>query len=209
MTFEALETARVLLRAACGGPGARAVGRARGGAHRLERLRRGRPEGMLHRLAADQRRPPGATASRSRCSAATSGSSSPSAPARTSSNEVSFTGGYPFREGSTVTLDGRRRQLHPRPGPGRRRRMGLDRPRRRRARGGGDAPRRRPPSVTGTSARGTDDRGHLLAVGLHRRGRGRRGALPLRPPPRLALSARNRYVGRRAPRRAADPDDRL
>ena len=58
--------------------------RAGRGAHRLERLRRGRPQGVLHRLAADQPRPPGATARRSRCSAATSGCSSPSAPARTS-----------------------------------------------------------------------------------------------------------------------------
>ena len=55
---------------------------------------------------------------------------------------MSFTGGYPFRDGSTVELDVGSESFTLGPGQRRRRRMGLDRPVRRQPRGGGDAQRR-------------------------------------------------------------------
>ena len=105
------------------------------------------------------------------------------------------------RRAARSSLDGRLGQLHARARAGRRQRMGLDRP--------ADDSRvvaalRRGATakLTGTSSRGTDDRGHLLAHGLHRRRRGRRGPLPLR---RAAASGNLRpgvgYVGA-APRAA-------
>ena len=100
-------------------------------------------------------------------------------PGENVSNEVSFTGGYPFREGSTVTLADRRGQLLARAGSRGFGRVGLDRSGRRRPGGGGDAPRRQRDAHRHLVAR-HHHRGHLLALGLHRRGRGRGGALPLR-----------------------------
>ena len=42
-------------------------------------------------------------------------------------NEVSFTGGYPFRDGQHGDAYGRLQRVHADPRPGRRQRMGLDR----------------------------------------------------------------------------------
>ena len=178
-----------------GRSGLRAIGGTGGRPHRLERLRRERPEGVLHRLAADRARSPGATASRAEVQRGDIRLFVAFRPGENVSNEVSFTGGYPFREGSTVTLAVGSDSFTLGSGTRRLRRVGLDRPVRRRPRGRGDAPRR--PAAKRDRHLGArhHHRGHLLAVGLHRRGRGRRGALPLRR--RLAISAGNGYVGRR------------
>ena len=124
-------------------------------------------------------------------------------PGENVANEVSFTGGYPFREGSTVTPRRRRATASPSPPAA------------------GDAgewawtdpaddsqvvaalraaPRAK---LTGTSSRGTDTEDTFSLVGLHRRGRGRGGALPLR---RRAGDRRpSGYLGARAPLAARYP----
>ena len=118
-------------------------------------------------------------------------------PAEKVTNEVSFTGGYPFKPGSSVDAGGRLGQVHPGARAGRRRRVGLDRPLRRQPGGGGAAQ-----GLVGEAHRHLVarhlDRGHLLALGLHRRRRGRRRPLPLsRPRARgLAFSARRGYLNR-------------
>ena len=75
-------------------------------------------------------------------------------PGENVTNEVSFTGGYPFKDGSTVTPRRRLRHLHPYPRRRRRGRMGLDRPVRRQQGGGGRCAGATA-KLTGTSSRGT------------------------------------------------------
>ena len=103
MTAEALETGRVLSGDRLRGPRLRAIRRAGGGAYRLERLRRRQPKECY-------------IVSPPTSSAATRDGQPTEVqrgdirlfvafrPGENVSNEVSFTGGYPFREGSTVTL---------------------------------------------------------------------------------------------------------
>ena len=67
-------------------------------------------------------------------------------PGENVANEVSFTGGYPFREGSTVTLAVGADSFTLTPRQRRRRRVGLDRPGRRQQGGGGAEARRHAPS---------------------------------------------------------------
>ncbi len=100
-------------------------------------------------------------------------------PGENVSNEVSFTGGYPFRPGSTVTLDVGGTKFALGPGQGDAGEWAWTDP--------SDDSKAVAAMRKGSSAvltrhllaRDDDDR-HLLALGLHRRGRGRRGALPLR-----------------------------
>ena len=67
-------------------------------------------------------------------------------PGENVSNEVSFTGGYPFRDGSTVTLAIGSDSFTTGPGSRQLRRVGLDRPVRRRPRRRGDARAAPPPA---------------------------------------------------------------
>ena len=99
-------------------------------------------------------------------------------PAENVTNEVSFTGGYPFRDGSTVSLSVGTEKFTLGPGSGESQRMGLDRPVRRQPGGGRTAQGRERHALRHLGPRHRH-RGQLLALGLHRRGRGRRGALPL------------------------------
>ena len=115
-------------------------------------------------------------------------------PGENVTNEVSFTGGYPVPGRQHRQPRRRRRQLHPRPRGRRRRRVGLDRPGRRQPGGGGAAQARRQRQAHRHLGARHRHRGHLLALGLHRRGRGRRGALPLSAGG-LAIAGRNRYLG--------------
>ena len=117
-------------------------------------------------------------------------------PGENVSNEVSFTGGYPFREGSTVTLTVGADSFTLSPGSGDAGEWAWTDP-------ADDS------KVVAALRRGATakldrhlvarhrHRGHLLARGLHRRGRGRGGALPVGAPPVWPLPAGNRYVAAR------------
>ena len=141
-----------------------------------------------------RRRPrsPSATASRPRCSAATSGCSSPSVRARTSRTRSASPAAIRSSEGSTVSLAVGSDSFSLGPGPGRRRASGPG-PTRRTTAASVAALRRgvRRQADRDLLAR-HHDRGHLLALGLHRRRRGRGRALPLN---RLGDSGGMAYPG--------------
>ena len=188
-----------------GRSGLRAIGGAGGRPHRLERLRRQRSEGMLHRLAAEKT----STASRDGQAADVQRGDIrlfvgvPPRRERLERGELHRRLSVPGRQRGDD--GGRRGQVQPRPRRGRLRRVGLDRslgrlPRRRGDAARGDAP------VTGNSARGTTTEDTFSLEGIHRRGRGRRGALPLTGGAHLAPSG---DPGREWLCRAAPPRRRL
>ena len=99
-------------------------------------------------------------------------------PGENVANEVSFTGGYPFREGSTVTLAVGADSFTLSPGSGDAGEWAWTDPADDGRVVAALQARRHRQAHRHLVARHRH-RGHLLARGLHRRGRGRGGALPL------------------------------
>ena len=118
-------------------------------------------------------------------------------------NEISFTGGYPFQDGSTVKMEIGSESFELNIGAGEANDWAWPASPAEDARlvaamkrGAERHPHRR-------LAAGHDDGRHLLADGLYRRDRRRRGALPVAPPPRAGESGRGGYLsGVRRLRRA-------